>query len=288
MTTRRLATFAATLALLGAALALAPGVSASQSAAWAPADSATIHPGTQTVTASGQCTANFIFSDGSNVYIGQAAHCSSTGAATDTNGCESASLPLETPVQIDGASQPGIMVYNSWLTMQSVGETDPDACAYNDFALVQIHPDDVAKVNPSIPVWGGPAGIAGPTAFGDQVFSFGNSSLRLGLESLSPKYGLSLGTAGGGWTHPLYTLTPGIPGDSGSPFVDASGAALGVLSTLSIAPLPLANNVSDIGHMLAYANAHSPLNVQLVNGTEPFNPDPINGLVGGALAGLGL
>ncbi len=136
--------------------------------------------------------------------------------------------------------------------MQAVGETDPDACQYNDFALVRLDPADHAKVNPSIPVYGGPNGIGGPTALGETVYSYGNSSLRGGVAVLSPKTGVSLGTEGNGWTHPVYTLTPGIPGDSGSAFVNSRGQAIGVLSTLAIAPLAGSNNVSDLGHMVTY------------------------------------
>src|SRR3954464_2893093 len=135
-----------------AALAVVP----STAGAWAPAGSATIHPGVQTVTAGGQCTANFIYTAGGNTYIGQAAHCSSTGAATDTDGCTSASLPLGTKVDIDGASGRGTLAYNSWLTMQGNGEANDETCAYNDLALVEIDAADVPKVNPSIPDFGGP------------------------------------------------------------------------------------------------------------------------------------
>src|SRR4051812_9578813 len=90
--------------------------------AWAPAASATVHPGVQTVTAGGQCTSNFVFEDGSAVYLGQAAHCSSTGGQTSTDGCDTGSLPLGTPVEIAGADHPGTLAYNSWLTMQAGGE----------------------------------------------------------------------------------------------------------------------------------------------------------------------
>ena len=65
----------------------------------------------QTVTAGGQCTANFILTAGGNTYIGQAAHCASTGAATDTDGCLAASLPLGTAVTVTGASRPGTLAY---------------------------------------------------------------------------------------------------------------------------------------------------------------------------------
>jgi hypothetical protein len=75
-----------------------------------------IHPGVQTHTAGAQCTSNFVFRDRSGTYLGQAAHCSGTGAATDTNGCEARSLPLGTAVDIEGARRNGRLVYSSWIT----------------------------------------------------------------------------------------------------------------------------------------------------------------------------
>lgn len=269
----RLSTVIAVLAL---AVTGAFASAASAAPTWAPAASATVTPGVQTLTAGGQCTANFVFYDASSIYLGQAAHCSGTGGATETNGCDSGSLPLGTPVEIDGASRPGTMVYNSWLTMQARGEQDPNACQYNDFALVRIDPADHGKVNPSIPHWGGPTAPTSPgTALLDTVYSYGNSSLRQGLELLSPKRGVSLGAMAGGWNHPVYTVTPGVPGDSGSAFLDRSGRALGVLSTLAIAPLPLSNGVSDVTRAVAYANANGGLGVTLATGTEAFRPNAL-------------
>ena len=46
-----------------------------------------------------------------------------------------------------------------------------------------------------------------------------------------------MATEGGGWSRTVYTVTPGIPGDSGSGFLNASGQAIGTLSTVAIAPL---------------------------------------------------
>ncbi|HET7719788.1 MAG TPA: S1C family serine protease [Acidimicrobiales bacterium] len=238
---------------------------------WAPADRATIHPGVQTYTAGAQCTANFIFTNATDVFIGQAAHCSGTGAATETDGCDSASLPLGTEVEISGASRPGVLVYNSWLAMQEAGETDANTCAYNDFALVRIDQADHGKVNPSIPFWGGPVAVGDETAALERVYSYGNSSLRLGLTPLSPKTGVSLGSNGDGWNHLVYTVSPGIPGDSGSAFLDSAGNAIGVLSTLQIAPLVGSNGVGDVGLAIDYARS-SGFAVDLVPGTEPFSP----------------
>ena len=253
------------------ALALAAAGTASAAPTWAPASTATIHPGVQTFTNGAQCTANFIFYDASSVYIGQAAHCSGTGGNTATNGCTSGSLPTGTQVQVTGASKPGTMVYNSWLTMQQLHETDANTCQYNDLALIKLDPSDVSNVNPSIPSWGGPTGInTTGTAAGDKVLSYGNSELRAGISALSPKEGLSLGDSAGGWTHTVYTVTPGIPGDSGSAFLDANGAALGVLSTVELAPLVGSNGVGDIAHELNYLATHTSFGVTLANGTEAF------------------
>lgn len=258
---------ATALAIAACALVAGPAVAAPF---WAPAASAAIHPGVQTFTAGAQCTANFVFYDASNVYLGQAAHCSGTGAATDTNGCDSGSLPLGTPVDI-GGSQPGTLVYNSWLTMQANGETNADACAFNDLALVKVAAADVGKVNPSIPSWGGPTGIdTDGTAQGDTVLSYGNSELRGGITQLSPKQGKSIGDDGNGWSHNVYTVTPGIPGDSGSAFLNAEGKALGVLSTVQLAPLAGSNGVGDVSKELNYLNSTGGFSVTLANGTEPF------------------
>ena len=135
---------------------------------------------------------------------------------------------------------------------------------------------DVANVNPSIPFWGGPVGIdTDGTAAGDRVYTYGNSSLRAGLEPLSPHTGISLGddAADGGWSHPLYTVGPGIPGDSGSAFLSQDGQAVGTLSTLGLAPLPASNNIGDLAKELAYAQQHSGIaGLELVEGTEPFSP----------------
>jgi len=248
---------------------------------WAPAATAAIHPGVETFTEGSQCTSNFVFSDGTNVYIGQAAHCAGTGGNTDTNGCTSPTLPVGTPVTISGASEPGTLVYSSWVTMQQDHETDANTCAYNDLALVKVDPADIAEVNPTIPVWGGPDGVStGGTTLGERVYSYGNSILRLGLTLVSPKEGISEGDVGGGWSHTVLTVSPGIPGDSGSAFLDANGDALGILSTLGVGvPGGVTNNIGDISMEIAYMHAHSSFTgVELVPGTSAFNASaaPLN------------
>ena len=173
--------------------------------------------------------------------------------------------------------------------MQQNNESDPNTCDFNDFAVVEVDAADVSKVNPSIPSWGGPTGIdTNGTVAGDTVYTYGNSSVRGGAEALSPKQGRSLGDAGEGWSHNVYTLTPGIPGDSGSVFIDDQGKALGTLSTVQLAPLAGSNGVGDLAKELAYAQANGLPGLTLATGTEPFSPilDPsgANSRLAGAAA----
>jgi hypothetical protein len=236
-----------------AAGALALAGTAAAAPTWAPAATAPIHPGVQTVTDGGQCTANFIYFE-----------------ATETNGCDSGSLPLGTQVDVDGASRPGTLAYNSWITMQAVGETDENTCQFNDLALVRLDPADQGSVNPSIPFWGGPTGVTDTVPANSKVLSYGNSSLRAGIEQLSPKEGIQLSQDSGGWNHNVFTVSPGIPGDSGSAFIDKQGHAFGVLSTLQIAPLAGSNGVGDVAREVAYMRAHGGPQATLATGTEPF------------------
>lgn len=240
--------------------------------AWNPLGA--IHPGIQTFTDGAQCTANFVFYDAADIYIGQAAHCAGTGAATDTNGCTADSLPLGTTVDL-GTSNDGVLVYSSWIAMQDVDtpSTAPE-CYGNDFALIKVAEADEGDVSQSVPFFGGPTAV-GPTAglgVGDQVYSFGNSGLRFGVEPvLSWKHGTVI--AADAWSADLYSATPGIPGDSGSAFMDADGRAIGVLSTVALAPFPLSNAISGLESALAYEASHGGPAVQLA--TAPW----VGGLV---------
>jgi hypothetical protein len=132
---------------------------------------------------------------------------------------------------------------------------------------------DVGKVNPSVPQWGGPEGLdTNGLADGERVYSYGNSSLRGGITAFSPKTGVTTGSDGGGWEHYVYTATPGIPGDSGSGLLNSDGRAVGVLSTVSLAPIPGENGYGDLARELAYAQNHSGIaGLRLVNGTVHFS-----------------
>jgi hypothetical protein len=264
-----------------------PSTPSGQPDQWAPRESALITPGIEAYTGNDQCTTNFVFTDNANnVYIGQAAHCASKGTGRDTNGCSTQSQPLGTAVTFNKPSTPktrgaqlgkGELAYSSWIAMQSDGEKDKNTCAYNDFALVKIDADSIGKVNPTVPEWGGPVGInTNGTTEGETLYSYGNSSLRFGIKTFSRQIGKAKATdpAVGGWSHQLTSEKhdPGIPGDSGSAYLDHAGNAVGTLSTLGIS-IPVVNSIGDLSHELAYAQAHSKIaGLQLVMGTAPFTP----------------
>ena len=274
---------------LACALAVAatavPSSAAPTSPSWAPVGSAAIRPGAPAVTSSGGCTTNFVFFERHvdalgrvrfDVLMGLAAHCFSVDGATDTNACTTRSRPLGAHARIEGAAHPAILVYSSWLTAQKVRERNPSVCASNDFALVRLDPRDHGRVNPSVLAWGGPHGIrTGATAAGEKLYSYGSSSLRLGLTATSPKRGVAVGTTDAGWNHQIYTASPGIPGDSGSAVLDQRGRALGVLVTLQAAPFAASNGITDLGRALSYANGKTGRHWQLANGTRGFDTPPV-------------
>jgi hypothetical protein len=55
----------------------------------------------------------------------------------------------------------------------------------------------------------------------------------------------------------VYTLTPGVPGDSGSAFLSESGQAIGLLTTLQVAPVAGSNGVADLRSARDYMHANT-------------------------------
>ncbi len=97
------------------------------------------------------------------------------------------------------------------------------------------------------------------------------------MSALSPKTGVSLGEAeeSAGWSSQVYTVSPGIPGDSGSAYMDGSGNALGILSTVELAPVPASNGVGTLAKELAYANTATGLGIKVAPGTTAFSSVPV-------------
>lgn len=253
----------------GPATALAAGPPA-----FGPAGSP-IAPGVALVTAGTSCTANFVFTDAQGrVYLGQAGHCARIRLDPEPSmptGCTFASHPVGTPVEIGSTGVVGRLAYVSFQAMQARAESDPNACRFNDFALVEVPSSAIGTVNPSVPFFGGPTGLnTTGTLFGDLVVGMGNSPTRQDLDALKPKQSVAAGSVEGGWANLVYSVSPGIPGDSGGPYLDADGRALGSLTALVLTPPPASNSLTDIAQALAYARASGIAGLALALGTEPF------------------
>ncbi|WP_182379782.1 hypothetical protein [Nocardioides sp. WS12] len=252
---------------------------------WTPFGKATVTPGIQTLTGRAQCTTNFVFTDAAgNVYLGQAAHCASA-SGDEINGCKARSRPLGTKVtfnlhgtKYDAGQQlaKGRLAYSSWHTMRKVGEKDPNACRFNDFALIKVNPRYRKLINPSMPHWGGPDGLSeGGLFILDRAYGFGRSSLRRDNSPASRQAAQTMADQPEteGWAHVIIAPSPGIPGDSGSGYVDEHGQALGTLSTLSVGSV-LYNVLGDLLRELEYAREHSGIrDLRLELGTVPFDQE---------------
>ena len=158
------------------------------------------------------------------------------------------------------------MVYSSWVAMQADGETDPDICAYNDFALVELSAGDAADGQPERSVLRRPDGprTRASCAPVTSVLGYGNSTTRHGVEALRPKAGSVVTATSAGVSATRCTrVSPGIPGDSGSGYLTQNGEAVGVLSTLNLAPLPVSNGMTDLAKALRYAADHGFADLEL-------------------------
>lgn len=226
--------------------------------AWPSPEEASIRPGVR-IDGAGQCTSNFLFRtpDNATLMLGVAAHCVSEGPVAGSSGCSDDVDPLEpgSQVEIEGASQPGVLAYSSWYTMQESGDASDDACLYNDFALVAIDPGDRGDVHPAVQGFGGPTGLAEASAvgFGDRVEWYGNTALTPDTSTTSEHEGTVVNSRN--WTFQAYSATPGVSGDSGSGVMLEDGQAAGVLVTVNTV-YPGANGITKLDPALSYAQAH--------------------------------
>lgn len=270
-----IAVAALALGLLGAAFGT-PGLTPAAGAA----GHGTIGPGIQMVTAGRLCTGNFVFRDWrGRTFVGYAAHCARrTGEASQTDGCASRSHRNVLVRFARGvtATSPGTTVgwghlyWSSWRAMRRTGVHDWVRCHRNDFALVKVDRAYVRQVNPTVPFWGGPTGLAGPPLSGGRIFTYGSFAHPGEPGSvLAPKSGHV--TQRFSWGATVFTPSVGVPGDVGSGFMDNKGRAAATLSTLADLPRPGTNGVGALAAEVKFANCHGLVGLRLVKGREPFS-----------------
>ena len=160
------------------------------------------------IVAPSGCTANFVFGGLGNPHIGTAAHC--------VNG-----IGDELVMQVDSVTLASVGT-----VVARTGAQEPG----NDFALIRIDPAVATKwgVTPSIPVIGGPNGVytgCGPIP----VLHYGHG-YAAAVGQGKPEGGIVAD-----WSDDAYAWAGfGLPGDSGSPVITATGQAAGNFTHLVV------------------------------------------------------
>jgi hypothetical protein len=220
--------------------------------AWANLDEAVVRPGVLIHTPARACPSNFLFvrPDNTSVFLGTTAACM-------------ADVPVGGLVTVGGMDVLGFLAYSSWQTMDEVGEKDPDAREYNDFAVVKIDEAYRHLVNPTMLHYGGPLGLANGSdaGLGDVVKTYTNGTSHQGLVS---------GRAGD-WAVLVHEAPPTLPGAMGRGALTQDGLALGVVVNLGVVPNPGANGVARLDTLMAYARDHAKLYMDLVT-ADPLDP----------------
>jgi hypothetical protein len=234
---------------------------------WAPAATATVHPGVPVSIGGVTCTAGFILTDGRRVFLTLTAGCAGAAPGEDVNGCptvrESAAVdPPRTEAEIQGAKYVGHLVYNSFERMKRLGATGENRCRYNQLALIKIDRRDIKRTNPSVPSLGGPARVAR---------SEPDAPDQLALFLTSPATAEALETSAGGWAHSMMVNAHVSASNAGAPVLTTSGAALGMVTVVppqgTVGPTTVSNLRRELRVM-----RHEPgfEHVHLATGTADF------------------
>jgi len=129
----------------------------------------------------------------------------------------------------------------------------------------------VRRTTPTVPGLGGPVGLrTTAVAAGAQVYAVGNSSLLFGAGSLVAQTGVVEKAINGGWAYYVAMARPGVPGDSGSGYLDARGRALGQLSTISVGTDGVGNTIGNLAKEIGYARGHGVPGLAVVHGQTAF------------------
>jgi hypothetical protein len=231
---------------------------------WAPAATARIHPGVTVTIADVTCKAGYVLTDGRRVFLTVPASCTGVSGGEMSDGCSEAQIPATLDADIQGAKYKGKVAYSSFVQMQLHGVTANNKCTYNSLSLVRLDRRDIKRTNPSLPIVGGPTGIArSATAFPDQL------TVLLG----SPATAQATTTANNGWSHAMVVDGHVDRLAVGSPVLTDTGRALGMVTFIPPQGGPGETKVSDFYRLLrALRNQDGFEHVHLVKGTVDFKP----------------
>jgi hypothetical protein len=221
------------------------------------------------VSATYGCTANYVWSDGNRTYLGAAGHCFVPPGKTSTAGPGADWNPAGTHVRvcISGCyfgGQLGFIVTGTTADLGPVAygrQTLNGQDVGNDFGIVVIPTALASLVRPTMPVWGGPQGVA-PIDVGSALCLYGNAGGLGEVFATKARPGVGTGNDGSSWL----AIIPSFQGDSGAA-VDVCGvgtsAAGGILTHLVIDAGVIAGTT--VSRAIAMAT-EAGLNIHVVNG----------------------
>lgn len=216
--------------------------------AWASPEDAVLRPGHVLRNEMRECPTSFFFESGSNGVM----------FATTTAYCVR-DLVVGSVASYGDHNDFAVLIYSSFITMDEIGETDPNALQYNDLAIYYIDATAKAIANPALP--GG-----GPTALADgREYDVGDRlrSLARGGPAQDDWRESIVAARSGEWALQTYTLLPAAPGTLGGPVVDPEGRAVGIVASLGVFPNPGMNTVARLDTMVAYAEEHAEVKMDL-------------------------
>lgn len=223
-----------------------------------PAD-ALIRPGVPLRTEVGECATNFVFTrvDNGSVFLGSTAYC-----ARD--------LPVGALATVGAGEHRAILVYSSYATMDEVGEADPAAREYNDFAVWYIDSAARGEVSPALLDVGGPVGLADAEQIlaGDRLLAY--------TAPVAEAAGWRSAAVTGRvehWALLAHGAPPALPGGMGGGVITPDGEAVGILVNLGAQPGGGANGVARLDAVMAYAAEHA--NLDMLLATWAYDGAPV-------------
>src|SRR3954465_6817264 len=117
LSARAIVAGSAALSLALAALVGASGANAATTVHWAPARTATVHPGVPVTIAGVSCVAGFVMTDGHRVFLALPGSCAGVDDGKPTDGCTAAQVPYGLKVRVEGARYRGRVAYSSYTQM---------------------------------------------------------------------------------------------------------------------------------------------------------------------------
>lgn len=188
-----------------------------------PSDGPGIGPGSRLrVTIPGEgsftCSANFIWAQGTKLYLGSAGHCFLPGDKTATHGpgADYDARGVITKVCVSNCQTGGLLSSQTGALVELgrvvyARQSGEGGDVGNDFGLVEIPLGQRSLIRRTLPVWGGPS-VSGNLSNGEIACHYGNGVGVGELFLTKARFGIGRTGSPRSWV----AQTPAAPGDSGS------------------------------------------------------------------------